>query len=222
MLKIKVGELKFDKSIYPRMEIDPQNVSYLKEADKSGASLPPIIIDGKTKIIVDGVHRWKMYLGNYGATHEIDVIEKKYKSEKDLILDAIRYNSSHGRNLTKYDRVHCILMAENSGIQYEQIASALNVTMKSLEKLRFNRVGKISFSNAKKKEIPLKRTIEHLNGQELTPKQQETNKSLGGMSQLFYVNQLKMLINDNLIDYKNKNLIDGLKELRDLLNKMKI
>jgi len=55
-------------------------------------------------------------------------------------------------------------------------------------------------------------------GKELTPEQAEANRRLSGMEQLFYVNQLILLIENDLLDRSNEKLLAGLARLRELLD----
>jgi len=152
----------------------------------------------------------------YGKDAMIEVLEKQYASEQDLLLDSGRYNSTHGRTLTQFDRAHFILKAEALGISAEQIASALCITVDRVGELRADRVGKLR--TAGQMEIPLKRTIAHMAGKTLTKGQQEANGKLSGMNQMFYANQLIMLIENELLDKANEQLMEKLQKLHELLD----
>lgn len=54
------------------------------------------MIEKKSKRIVDGFHRHRVYSRLYGVDHEVEVVEKTYKNDAALFLDAARYNSAHG------------------------------------------------------------------------------------------------------------------------------
>src|SRR5208283_55156 len=57
MKKIALSELILDPEIYPRAEVSSMNVSSIKNALRAGITLPPIIIDKKSRRIIDGAHR---------------------------------------------------------------------------------------------------------------------------------------------------------------------
>lgn len=61
--------------------------------------------------------------------------------------------------------------------------------------------------------IPLKRTIRHMSGHQLSQAQANANAKLSGMEQLFYVNQLLTLIENELIDRSNPQLMAALDRL---------
>lgn len=212
MNKIKCSELILDYNLYPRCTIDSQHCGNIRLAMEAGTKMPPIIVCSKSKRVIDGFHRIIAAKRLHGKNAELDVIFKEYKNEGLMFLDAVRYNATHGRNLTTYDRSHCAIVAINFGINDKDISTCLNVKKSWLGELRKDRTAFINSTI-----IPLKRTIRHMRGKKLTVEQQEVNKKLSGMNQLFYVNQLIFLLESNLINKADDNLIDGLKTLHGLI-----
>jgi hypothetical protein len=96
-LVLPLSSLMEDMDLYPRHSIDSTYVASLLEALKAGDQLPPIIIDKKSLRIVDGWHRARAYKRLHGASGSIDVITVQYKSEADIIFDAVKRNAGHGR-----------------------------------------------------------------------------------------------------------------------------
>lgn len=216
MKSIPVAELVFDATLYPRASIDRQHVSDLAEAISAGAKLPPIIIDGKSKRIIDGVHRSKAYARLYGEQYEVEVVEKKFISEGEMLAEAVKLNAGHGRTLSRFDRVHCLLMADKVGLTIEAIAGAMSMTLESAVELTRDRVGTLTTSHSAT-QIPLKRTVRHMAGGKITSGQAEANRKLGGMSQTFYVNQVLLLLRNDMVDWSDETMINRLVELRDML-----
>lgn len=212
MSKMKIGELVFDFDLYPRSDVDSHNIAYMSQAEDAGVKFPPVVIDKKSKRIVDGFHRVKMYRQKYDDNHEIEVIEKTYGSEKEILLDAIRYNASHGKMLSRHDRVRCILQSERMKLKIDEVASALSMTVEKINQLKTERVGELRVGGIIRP-VPLKRTIRHMSGKRLTKRQNEVNKSISGMDQKFYVNQLVMLIDSGLINQNDEILLQRLKVL---------
>ena len=220
--KVKLNEVVLDFSIYPRTDVDGQHITYLREAEDAGSILPPVIIEGRSNRVVDGFHRVKMWQRKYKnePNHKIEVIVKDYKNEEAILLDAIRYNANHGRTLTRYDRTHCILLAEKLHIEPEDLASALSMTIEKIGELKVGRVGNLHVGAAVSS-IPLKRTIRHMSGKKITEKQRMVNTHLGGMNQGFYVNQLIMLIESDLLDMNDEKLLESLNRLYSLMGRIK-
>ena len=213
MRKMKLASLVFDFDLYPRRQIDTQHVHYMGMALDAGTDFPPILIDKASKRIVDGFHRARMFAKKLGPKASVQVIEKSYRSEADMFLDAVRHNASHGRMLAPFDRTHCVLRAEALEIEPEQIASAMQITADVVGKLRADRVGKLHGAVT-----PLKRTIRHMAGRSLTQAQEDAHRKLGGMNQAFYANQLIVLIESGLLDKANEQLMASLAKLKDLLD----
>ena len=218
MKTIPLNELVFDYALYPRSDVDRHHVNLIREALRAGVTLPPIVIDKVSKRVTDGFHRGRAYALENGKTCKVCVEEKAYKSDAEMFIDAMRYNADHGRRLSTYDHAHCILLAERLEIEPAQVASTLHLTTATVDKLRTGRVGTLTAkTNGKGRTIPIKYTIRHKRGQALTQAQSEVNDKLGGMNQVFYVNQLVMLIEADLLDLENEQLIERLGVLRKLL-----
>lgn len=212
MKKYALSELVLDFEIYPRGSVDSHHVGEIAEAIRAGAAFPPIVIDKKSKRVADGFHRVYGYKRVFDESHEVDCIEKEYKSDKDLFIDSMRYNAAHGRALTQHDKVHCLLLAEKLKIATATVAEALHITTDRIGELRAGRIGRAGGAS-----IPLKQTIRHMAGKTLTKGQVAANEKLGGMNALFYVNQLVTLIENDLIDPDNDDLASGLEKLHGLL-----
>lgn len=219
MRKIAIGKLVFDFDLYPRSDIDGHNIAYMSQAEDAGVEFPPVVIDKKSRRIVDGFHRVKMYRQKYDDNYQIEVIEKTYGSEKEILLDAIRYNASHGKMLSRHDRMRCILQSEKMKLKIEVVASALSMTVEKINQLRTERVGELRVGRTIRS-VPLKRTIRHMSGKRLTKKQSEVNEQISGMDQKFYVNQLVMLIESDLLNQSDEILFQRLKVLWQQLGKL--
>ena len=219
MSKIAIGKLVFDFDLYPRSDVDSHNIAYMSQAEDAGVEFPPVLIDKKSKRIVDGFHRVKMYRQKYDDNYQIEVIEKIYGSEKEILLDAIRCNASHGKMLSRHDRVRCILQSEKMKLKIDEVASALSMTVEKIKELKTERVGELRVGRTVQS-VPLKRTIRHMSGRRLTKRQSEVNEQISGMDQKFYVNQLVMLIESGLINQSDEILLKRLRVLWQRLDKL--
>lgn len=213
MKTFKLSALVLDFDLYPRGSVDSHHAAEIAAAIEAGAVVPPIVIEKKSKRIVDGFHRWKALRKLHGEDYETECVEKTYQSDGELLLDAMRYNVNHGRALTQHDKTHCLLLAEKFDIDVSLVAETLHLTAARVSMLVPRRV-----ANLGRQRIALKQTIRHMGGSQLTKAQSEVNEKLGGMNQLFYVNQLIMLIENDLVDIGNNDLLAGLAKLGKLLN----
>ena len=214
MRTLKASELVLDFDLYPRNNVDSHNVRNIADALDAGAELPPVIIDKKSKRVVDGFHRVKAHIRLYGEEAKIQVVEKTYRDDAAMFLDAARYNASHGAKLDPCDRTRCTIIAERLSIPIEAMAGALNMPVDKLASLSTTRTAKATGGLT----VPLKRTNQHMAGRRLTKAQEAANERSSGMSQQFYVNQLIDLIQSGLLNTEDQNLIDRLRQLNELLD----
>jgi hypothetical protein len=192
---LKASQLVMDFDIYPREQVSNYNVDQIVKALEAGVELPAIIVDSKSLRIIDGFHRLRAY-------------------KKEIFLDAIRLNASHGRQLTKYDKARCIAKAEAMEIDMSLLAGGMNIDPAYLGELKRERVATYEM-----KPIMLKGTTAHLAGTELTKEQVAYNKKAGGMNQSFYINQVIAMLASDAVDWENERVIEGLKTLLSLLKK---
>jgi hypothetical protein len=214
MRNMKAIELILDFGLYPRNDLDPVNIRGLVEALESEIEIPPIVIDRKSKRVVDGFHRVRAYLQFGGDEVEIPVVEKNYKDDAAMFLDAMRYNASHGAKLDTADRVHCTIIAERLHIPAESVAGALHISVDKVGELS----GRIATCGGQP--IALTRTLSHMAGKRLTKAQREANERSSGMNPQFYVNQVIDLLENDLLDRSNPKLMDRLAVLGKLLRKV--
>lgn len=211
---MKVSELLLDYDLYPRERIEPFNVTQMFEALKSGRELPPVVIDRKSRRVVDGFHRVRAYQKLYGLDAEIPVKLKDYKDDAQMFADAVRLNANHGRQLSTYDRARCIARAESLKLEPEVISSMLNMTLERITEMKAER-----FATYKMEPRILKRTTAHLAGRELTDDEAEYNIKAGGMHQTFYINQVIAMLEMDTANWESQKVVNALKKLYDLLDK---
>ena len=218
--KVKVGLLVEDLDVYPRESIDSTHVGHIADAIESGAELPPVIADRKSKRTVDGFHRCRAYRRLFGDDYECAVVWRDYKGEAELFADAMRLNSAHGNNITPHDRTRCILIGEKLGMVAEDIADALHITVDRLKNIRLTRLGKRRATAVEPSGEPvvLKRGQEHFAGKTMTQNQINAQKPLIGMPQISMVNQVITLIDGKLLDTDNERLMDRLAVLHEKLH----
>jgi hypothetical protein len=212
MRKMKLSAMVLDFDLYPRSSINTHHVAELGRAVEGGAELPPIVVCKKSKRIADGFHRYRLYVRLYGDDHEVDVVEKSYRDDKELFLDAVRFNAHHGLRMDTHDMMHAGNRAAELGIDTAALAGALQVNPKWLGDMQVDRS-----ATAGGVQVALKRTIRHMAGRKLTKPQVVANEKLSGMNQVFYVNQLITLIESNLLDTGNEELMQRLQHLGELI-----
>ncbi len=215
IVAVKLGQLKEDFSIYPRADVDAVHTSHITEAMRLGVEMPHIVVEDKTWRIIDGMHRKRALCKLHGDKKSKDlsirVIARTYASDKELFLDASSLNASHGRCLTQHDKKHAMLIAATLGIAATLVATALNTTVQ-----RVTEVKTICATTQHTRIVtPLKTPIRHMAGREITEEQAEAIPRLGGNQQMFYVNQLLLLIDTGMLDRENEPLMEKLQLLAE-------
>jgi len=117
---MKIQDLIWDESIYPRSAVSQKTVEAYVEALSIGAQFPPIKVQqvvnytpggdpfATVLIIIDGVHRWRAYK-DAGRTdiplvHYQDGILDYEAAKTDLLLESAQNNTTHGDRLTLADK----------------------------------------------------------------------------------------------------------------------
>jgi len=208
---VKIASLVFDFNLYPRHEVDEYCVTDYAKAMAAGEVFPPIIADKKSSRIVDGWKRAKAALKWQGESANIEVEFRSYRTEADLLVEAISLNTVHGERIGRYDLQRCVILGDQFGLDSEKLATAMRITPEHLDairaKLRTTRAGDV---------VANKQVGQHLPNV-ITIKNREGLKNAGGGNQVFFVNQVINLIEHDLLDTSNERLMERLAVLCDLL-----
>jgi hypothetical protein len=212
-----VAELVFDRNIYPRAEPSSGHIALLADALRAGESFPPILVEKITKRIIDGVHRWKAWQRVNGDDSEIlcEFIEEP--DEAKLFVLCVEHNTAHGLLLTPFERTTCMLKLEKLGVTRETALSALRMSagmaVRIEEKKTAFRIGE----SGERERVALKGMMHTFHGETLTKKQQETNRTSGGMRAEYYVNQIIGLLESGVCAKASEAFLEQLRVLHKLL-----
>ena len=213
---VKVGLLKEDGDLYPRQKIDQTHVAHIVSAIKSGDVMPPLVADRKTKMLIDGAHRRRGYQRAFGPDYETPVVFKDYPNRAEMLLDAIRYNSAHGNNLTASDRAHCRILSQGMKIPPVRFCEAMRIPLVQYGGFKVAFMGK----GKGRVDLPLKPGMRHLAGQELTPRQVEVNDHLNGNDPLYLVKCITELLEVGAFDLDDEKTVQRLTALHQALEKL--
>lgn len=217
MSTIAMSQLVLDYTTYPRSQVSSNRVAQYCEAMRAGAKFPVLVVERKSKRIVDGFHRFLAYKKTLEPESEIEVELRDYRSEVDFRLDTYRLNSGHGQALTPFDRARASLELKKLGASMRAIAAALGVRVETLRAVGEGRVATTSGGE----ETTLKRTIRHMAGHEISEQQEEANKKLSGANPIYLLDQVLLLLETDLFDLENKNVMERLVKLKKALHKIK-
>jgi len=134
---MSIGELLFDESVYPRIVRNWLTSYRYSQKMKAGEIFPPIEVgryDGKLYVI-DGMHRIdakKLLKEEY-----IEARIKKYDNKDDMFVDAVKYNSKHGRQLSVQETARIIYkLGEEMKFELEQIKDIIGIPVEGIERMK--------------------------------------------------------------------------------------
>ena len=197
---VKAASLVLDWNLWPRFEskkLDSANLRKIKEAIIAGVELPAVIVDKKSKRVVDGFHRTTATLAIKGDLADISAVMKDYKNDLDMFIDAIRYNNVHGLPLCPRDQIHCIIMLrENFGkkIPWEEIGPILGIKDERAKNFYEQR----SASDPEGNTVPLTGGSLMLSGRKLTKKEENYRTSSSGILPIVYARMLLKAVDAGL------------------------
>jgi len=127
-MKIEIEKVKFNKEWYPRFEADNTTVNQYRECLEH---LPPILIT-KDFVLIDGYHR--LLAHKLEGKTEIDVTFSDSDKPIDVILEAIRLNSLHGKQLSQKEKKANCLKLWNQGLtDLEKHNSIFSVDIRTIQ-----------------------------------------------------------------------------------------
>lgn len=237
---VKLSQIVFDGSLYPRVELSQYNIASLVEKMRAGTVLDPICVEEGTLRIVDGAHRWKAYQQFSDSDLEVRVAIYRYNSELNLFRHAIKLNLQHGIRLSRQDQTLVAWKLMERGLADDEIGTALGLTDKSVQDLksRWAWGGELSKKDQdirkvdgggmlrdpsgravgpKGELVPLKGSTRHLGGATLNPAQVEANDKILGVPQLRIINDVIRMIEGGILDSANPRVIERLKKLGGLI-----
>lgn len=231
---INLVDVVLDPAIYPRARqaVNDHHVAEIAEAMRAGSVLPPILVEHGTLRVVDGWHR--VTAARQRGDEQISATLKKYASEGDLIRDAAALNSTHGMALSTQDKVHAANLGATLGVSDADMAQALRMSIGHLRSIRqlyatvaeatqalpeLRHVEPTSQPIHELRQVPLKRSVRHLEGMTITPAQAKAIDSAPGQSYLLSIRQVIGAIEHHLLPPVDQHpaLWTELANLRDLL-----
>lgn len=201
---VRVGELVIDYGILPRGGVNFAHVGNLKNAGLAGASFPPMVAERSTKRVVDGLHRYTMYVQLYGEEHDVEVEFCDFADENQLWLAAVEANATHGLAYTAYDRRRILVEAERRGISRDVISSAIKMPIEKADRKLETGSAFVKTPVGDRQRVPLRTGLKSLAGRDLNKKQVEANRK-AGMKAEYYCEALVALLRAGLLSWCSKN-----------------
>jgi hypothetical protein len=219
---VPLASLKRDWSIYPRHDVDGTNTSDLARAIRGGHHLPPPLVQRMavdTWRLVDGWHRADAWTRVLGPAGEIEVEEREFATEREVVEEAIRRNL-HGRKLDQIDRTQAIMRLERLGADSVEIAATLHTTQERVEQLRVRVVIVDNGDGGGGERRAVKAILWPNNPDEprrVTRQQYETQRSSQGVRPAQIIRQLTREIRDEVVDLNDPALCELLWSLHAMI-----
>jgi hypothetical protein len=212
-VEILAGEAVLDHGLYPRTQVNPIHVNDLANALRAGSVLPPVILDQASYRVIDGFHRTTATLRVHGPEGRLAAELRDYADEREMFLESVRLNATHGQPLTPYDRTRIISVGRQLEIEESLLAESLSVPLERLGRLeaRRNALGPSGQS------VPLKGSVPHLHGKPVSDKQMAAIERSSGMKLTFHVNQILLAIAGDLVNTESPVVMEKLQQLKEAL-----
>ena len=130
--KVKTGELRIDPKLVELRSINMVFVSRYRQAYRSEAPMPLIIVQEGTNRVVSGNHRLTALRLEYGNKHTIKVVEKHYNTELEILEDFTQENVTHGNAIDSFTRKKLMTALLEEGATPEKVSSLFNISVHRL------------------------------------------------------------------------------------------
>ena len=131
---MKVGKLIIADWAIALRSIDIHVVSRYRQAMRTGAKFPPVIVDKKTLEIISGNHRVTAYLAEFGEGYDIEVDLQSFKSHAEQLRVMAEENAKHGMLMDGFTRRKIAAAMIDEGIDTANVAAIFNVPVQVIEK----------------------------------------------------------------------------------------
>lgn len=208
---LDINQVVLDKELYPRLNPDFVTQARYFHALQSGAVFPNIVVAYLDNVyyLVDGLHRLTAFK-NCKRTHlQVDILENLTK--KEIYLEAVKRNISHGKQFSTQDVVNVCITLKNWDMSQEEISEIVRIPTNKITPFVAKRMTRITETQ---EEIPLKSPLKHFAGLEVSNdfKQGKFSSS----SQENILNSILFLLKNNYLELNDK-IQKKLKELYTLL-----
>jgi len=204
--KIKLSALKMDQNLLSIRKVNPVFVSRYRQNYREGAVFPLIIVEEGTHRIVSGNHRYTAMLQEYGEDHRVEVILRKYESEKDVLIDFAKENAAHGNPIDGWTKKLLIQSLFKEGCTEDEVSRIFNISVRRIEQLGSEMVG-VTIGKKKDDTVENKPVKRGFNPErDITPKEyEEHTKQDRGLPLGQKVSELQRWLNDDLIAHTESN-----------------
>lgn len=214
---LKIEQVKIDKETYPRISTDFVTSARYYNALRSGAQFPPITVAklGKFYFLVDGAHRLKANKDNKQTHIQVEVLTK-LKNKKQIYIEAVKRNISHGRQFSTQEVTKICITLEDWKMSQKAISEIVRIPAKSIKPFVAKRMVRITETM---EEIPLKAPLQNLAGLEVS--EEFDQGKIANRNQVAILENLITLLENNWIDMTSELVVEKLQKVHELLKEYK-
>jgi len=214
---LEIGQVKIDKELYPRIFVDFTTVARYLNAMRSGENFPPIRVaelDGQY-LLVDGAHRLNAHKAMKETHVQVEVLTGL--DRKQIYLEAIKANVSHGRPLSTQEVTKICITLKNWEMSEQQIQSIVRIPADHLGDFVAKRMTRITETQ---EEIALKKPLQGLSIADLPTMPNQTG--VGGRSQVSLLEAVISILKNGWIDLKSELITERLRTVHRLIGELNI
>lgn len=239
--KIPISQIVLDKSLYPRNDYFWQVAYDYSESMKAGAVFPRIVVAklGNSMVLVDGKHRMEALIilsnakvnGKHNKNKEVPMADVEVLvglNRNQIYEEAIRRNITHGKSFSVQEKLNIAVKLRDLKYSTEQISKLVQIVPSKLTPLITRRL----FNSITGQEVILKKEFENISDESRQEGFENNNasnldvevlqQSFAGKSHEKIIDELIILISSKAIDLKDGKMIQRLKKLKALINKIKV
>ena len=218
---MKIKDIKINEHLYPRFHWSWHTSYAYSQMMKANAKFPPIVVAylDRKYFLVDGRHRLEAMKMNDEKYISVEVL--KGLTKKEIFVESIKRNATHGRALSAADKAKIIVRLKYLKYPAKEISELVRVPLKDLKTFVSKRVTNVITGE----EVVLKSSLRHL-AKEGSPEYTETEideiqgNISGGKTQVAVLSELRLLLESDLIDKENKIVIRQLKVVHKLIDQL--
>lgn len=212
---VKISDVKVNENLYPRSSLDRVTIGRYMNNLRAGAVFPPITIANLNGIywLVDGRHRLESNRAIKNEHIQAEIIN--VANEKELYVESVKRNMTHGKQFTTFDVTKIIIRLEEFNLSKIEISQMVGIAVDKLEPFTASRMTRIIGTEGTEMTV-LKKPLTFLseNQQEISIDNIEFQKSLSGQDQEQMISSIINLIKNDLL---NPEVESRLKTLYRLL-----
>jgi len=213
---VNVANIVVSEEIYPRNHPNWFLSNKYSKAMKAGAVFPPITLGlyQRRRYLIDGKHRLEAYKLNNQTEVQATIVP--FTDKGKMFAEAVKLNCEHGQALSTQETVSCINRLRELKFSDVQISKIVSIPVERIDNFVVNRIT----NTITGEEVSLKAPLHYLHGEEISDDAVVAQGVYCARGQEHIIDQLINLLESNSVNVKNKDIMNKLKVIRKLIEKV--